>query len=248
MGYLLVVGARPGSLGMWVRNIAAERGWDVFTAGISGEDIKLDVESHAQVYELFENDSLPQWHSIVCTAGVNYEGSIKAQDIRGKLDRSFAANATGPLHLLHVWAEWWLYHLDETMMITGTINEGSEPVTMPEFPLHFVGISSNSAHIARSQSLAYCASKAALSMGIRCAARDLANTWLNVWGVEPGWLSGTPMSKEVNQRFEYGIPRHRIPGDRTVDPSALAHMIVRNINNWYSSLNGCMLRLDGGEQ
>jgi len=244
---MLVVGARKGSLGHWVKAIALERGWDAYSAGVSGEeDFKLDVANHADVYAMFgpEDNGLPEWHSVVCTAGVNYEGSVQDQSIRGKLDQSFLINATGPLHLLHVWAEWWLYHLDETFMLTDE-NTGQQ---IPAFPLHFVGVSSNSAHVARSQSLAYCASKAALSMGIRCAARDLASTWLNVWGVEPGWLSGTPMSKEVNQRFGMGVPRHRIPGDRTVDPSALAHMIVRNINNWYSSLNGCMLRLDGGEQ
>jgi len=243
MGNMLVVGAREGSLGAYVADVARERGWTVVTAGVSGEEhLRLDVANHRQVYELFELST--PWHSVVCTAGVNHEGSIQDQAMRGKLDQSFLINATGPLHLLHVWAEWWLYHLDEGFMVTNE-NDGTQ---IPAFPLHYVAISSNSAHIARSKSLAYCASKAALSMGIRCAARDLAGTWLNVYGYEPGWLSGTPMSKEVNKRFEYGMPRHRIPGDRTVDPAALAHMIVRNVANWYSSLNGCMLRLDGGEQ
>lgn len=239
MGNLLVVGARAGSLGAYVQAIAAEQGWKVFTAGVSGEEnIPLDVASHGAVQTMFDEP----WHSVVCTAGVNVEGSITDSSIRGKLYESFAINAVGPLHLLHCWQEWWLHNLDETCMVEG---KGDQ---VPEYPMHFVAVSSNSASIARSKSLAYCASKAALSMGIRCAARELAGTWLNVWGVEPGWLSGTPMSKEVNNRFEYGVPRHRIPGDRTVDPAALAHFIVGGLRNPYSSLNGCMIRLDGGEQ
>jgi len=243
MGNLLVVGARIGSLGHYVAEVAAQNGWTVVTAGISGdEDLKLDVANHAQVHGFFSPSEVEQpWHSVVCTAGVNYEGGITDDNIRGVLDTSFLINATGPLHLLHCWTDWWMYHLDETFMVV-------DEHVAPDVPMHFVAVSSNSASIARSRSLAYCASKAALSMGIRCAARELANTWLNVWGVEPGWLSGTPMSKEVNKRFEYGMPRHRIPGDRTVDPAALAHFIVSGLRNPYSSLNGCLLRMDGGEQ
>jgi len=186
----------------------------------------------------------------VCTAGINYEGGITDTQVYGKLEESLAINAVGPLHLLHCWQEWWSYNLDETYMTTTEDDSAPTNVpdsTVPEVPMHFVAVSSNSAHIARSQSLAYCTSKAALSMGIRCAARELAGTWLNVWGLEPGWLSGTPMSKEVNARFQEGQPRHRIPGDRTVDPAALAHLIVGGMRNWYSSLNGCMIRIDGGE-
>ena len=239
MGNLLVVGARKGSLGSWVAQIAGQSGdWIVTTAGVSGEEkLELDITNYTDVEVLFNEDATP-WHSIVCTAGVNLDCSIRDEIFYGQLAESMMTNATGPLHLLHRWQDWWLNNLDGL---------GIEEET-PAVPMHFVAVSSNSAHIARSQSLAYCASKAALSMGIRCAARELAGTWLNVWGVEPGWLSGTPMSKEVNQRFEYGQPRHRIPGDRTVDPAALAHLIVGGLRNPYSSLNGCLLRIDGGEE
>lgn len=248
MKNLLVVGARAGSLGRCVADVATAQGWDVCTAGISGEEeLTLDILDHGAVHAMFSaHEDAPVWHSVVCTAGVNYEGGITDDVIRGKLDQSFLINATGPLHLLHAWADWWQYHLgtEDEHWVRGEEHEHE----VPAVPLHYVAISSNSASIARSQSLAYCASKAALSMGIRCAARELAGTWLNVWGLEPGWLSGTPMSKEVNKRFPMGTPRHRIPGDRTVDPGALAHFIVGGLRNPYSSLNGCMIRMDGGEQ
>ncbi len=243
MGNLLVIGARVGSLGHYVAEIAAKQGWSVTTAGISGdENIDFDITDYASVYALFGES--PERHSIVCTAGANIEGGITDKQLYGKLEMAMAINAVGPMHVLHAWQEWWLHNIDETYMA----GSSEVPQDAPEVPMHFVAVSSNSAHIARSQSITYCMSKAALSMGIRCAARELAGTWLNVWGVEPGWLSGTPMSKEVNARFEYGAPRHRIPGDRTVDPAALAHFIVGGLRNPYSSLNGCMLRMDGGEQ
>lgn len=243
MGNLLVVGARAESLGHCVAEVATAQGWDVTTAGVSGEeDFLLDVADQVAVHRFFPmaNEGLEPWHSVVCTAGINNEGGIGDVDIRGKLDQSLLINVTGPLYLLHCWAQRWWSNLSSDHMY----GDGA-----PEVPMHFVAVSSNSASIARSKSLAYCASKAALSMGIRCAARELASTWLNVWGVEPGWLSGTPMSKEVGVRLAgTGELMHRIPGNRTVDPAALAHFIVGGLRNPYSSLNGCMIRFDGGEQ
>lgn len=242
-GNLLVIGARIGSLGHAVLGVAEEKGWDVTSAGVSGdEDVSCDITDNAAVHKLFDNLVFDPWHSIVCTAGINVEGSIRDTEGTCKLMDSLVVNAVGPLYLLHAWQKWWLHNIDETHLALGNDN-----IEAPLVPLHFVAVSSNSAHIARSQSLAYCASKAALSMGIRCAARELSHTWLNVYGYEPGWLSGTPMSQEVQERLGFDAPRHRIPGDRTVDPAALAHLIVRNLENRYSSLNGCMLRLDGGE-
>ena len=243
MGNLLVIGARPKSLGACVADVAEDAGWAVRTAGVSGkEDIACDVTNYTDVQMLFNEDN--EWHSIVCTAAVNYYCSVRSETFYGPLEDTMMTNAVGPLHLLHCWAHRWLNALDDTYMQKDVVRG----IDVPTVPMHFVAVSSNSAHIARSRSLAYCASKAALSMGIRCAARDLADTWLNVWGVEPGWLSGTPMSEEVTARIGYGAPVHRIPGDRTVDPGALAHLIVGGLRNPYSSLNGCMLRLDGGEQ
>jgi NAD(P)-dependent dehydrogenase (short-subunit alcohol dehydrogenase family) len=238
---LLVIGAQPESLGAWIREIAAAGDWKVTTAGISGyEDIEFDITSWRQSRRFFNGEP---WHSIVCTAAINLEGPITSEELHHTIMSQMAVNAVGIMDLCHWWADWWLNNLDETFM-----NPGIEPEDVtPIYPLHFVAVSSNSSHIARRNAVGYCMSKAALSMGIRCAARDLGNTWLNVYGYEPGWLSGTPMSKAVEARLG-DKPTNRIPGNRTVDPAALAHMIVRNLNNPFSSLNGCMLRLDGGEQ
>jgi NAD(P)-dependent dehydrogenase (short-subunit alcohol dehydrogenase family) len=115
----------------------------------------------------------------------------------------------------------------------------------------FVAVSSNSAQLARSRSLAYCASKAALSMAIRCAARELAPHSVNIWGVEPGWISDTPMSEAVHARIvaeQRGLPNHRIPGGREVHRRELGRFIAEHVSHEWDWMNGCMLRLDGGDQ
>ena len=119
-------------------------------------------------------------------------------------------------------------------------------------PGHFVAISSNSAHIARSGSAPYCASKAALSMAIRAEARDLARSYdlhtVIAYTYEPGWLEGTAMSNDVASRYP-GMQPHRMLGlDAGLPPSRLAGMIAYNLRHCGRELNGCVLRVDAGEQ
>lgn len=231
---MLVVGAQPLSLGWHVTRQARHQGWHVTTAGISGEeDIpRFDITKPLHRHNVLKNGL--RFDAIVCTAGINIDGgmlgSMHTWDY--DLERMLVTNAAGPLALLRQWVD--------AMTSQGVAMYGRS----------FVAVSSNSAHVARSRSAGYCASKAALSMGLRCAARELADTGLNVWGVEPGWLKGTPMSKQVHDRMEGNpVPLHRIPGDRTIRPEWLAEFIINNINPVSRSpLNGCMMRLDGGEQ
>jgi NAD(P)-dependent dehydrogenase (short-subunit alcohol dehydrogenase family) len=113
----------------------------------------------------------------------------------------------------------------------------------------FVAVSSNSAHVARSESAGYCASKAALSMAVRCAARRYAplNTF-RIWGYEPGLILDSPMTEAVRMSVRPDVPLHRIPGNHTLRRGDLAQRIVDDIASGDRWLNGCMLRLDGGEQ
>jgi NAD(P)-dependent dehydrogenase (short-subunit alcohol dehydrogenase family) len=239
MRRLLVVGAQPTSLGAWVATSATMLSfgvpWDVTTAGIGDEMLRLDVTwSDEQLYPFLE-----EWgpfHAVVCTAGLNPPGGSIA-DVPGPagLMEAMAVNYLGHMNLLYNWLRYW--------------HEGSELDSAP--PLSWVSISSNSAHIARTKSMAYCASKAALSMAIRVAGREVAGGPFSVYGYEPGWLDGTPMSEakraELDDRGLNPKATHRIPGGQGVDPIQLAGMIVGNLNN-DRALNGCTLRVDGGEQ
>lgn len=222
---LLVVGARPGSLGEAIAHEAENSGrWSVTTAGISNEDVPLDVLDVRGMDLLFARH---RFQSVVCTVGVNRETTIT--NLSDYLEEAMDVNVCGPMNLLQEWAR-------------PAIEQGDTQER------HFVAISSNSATIARSRSLAYCASKAALSMALRCAAREAAWTGLSIYGYEPGWIEGTPMSQEVEDRMvSASTARHRIPGSRVLDPNRLAEMIVRNLDH-HGDLNGCLIRIDGGEQ
>lgn len=116
---------------------------------------------------------------------------------------------------------------------------------------HFVGISSNSAHIARTGSGAYCASKAAFSMALRCAARDVGRMQAQpkpiIYGYEPGLLMGTPMTQETEKRFPDAPLTRMLDVPDGIDPADLARMIASNLSGW-RELNGVMLRIDNGEQ
>lgn len=112
----------------------------------------------------------------------------------------------------------------------------------------FVAISSNSAHIPRRGSMPYCASKAALSMALRVAARELANKNVAVWGYEPGLLAGTPMSEQTRRDFGTD-PLHRMPGVswEGLPVGDLAQQIVQDISTFSVAHNGLMIPFDGGE-
>lgn len=113
----------------------------------------------------------------------------------------------------------------------------------------FVAISSNSAHIARTSSRAYCASKAALSMGIRVAARENAGRDALIYAWEFGLLAGTPMTEAVAARLPRGTVLTRMPGHPNGMPvQGAARLVVDTLRVGTTALNGCTLRVDGGEQ
>lgn len=232
---LLVVGARPHSLGYHVASLASAAGWMVSTAGVHEEDVPLDVVKPSPLHRLMEEE---QPHSIVCTVGINIPNSSV---LRPSFDRSFTEqmeiNCFGPIRVLREWTRFWKRQLVSTYEDQGW-----------QVPMHFAAISSNSARIARSTSAGYCASKAALSMALRCIARELAEERFSIYSYEPGWLDSTPMSQDLQREIADGAPLHRIPGERTLNPVSLAGMIVHNLSTENRWLNGCTLRLDGGEQ
>lgn len=226
---LLVVGAQVGSLGAAVKQAAQEQGWEVTTAGISGQEGHRVNLAHSPQREIEALVREMRPDHIVCTAGVNQRRRAYSGTDDWYQDH-FAVNAIGPMRLLDAWLAYG--------------PDGDVPWQ------HFVAISSNSAGIPRSDSAAYCASKAALSMALRVRARDCAghNLPVSVYGYEPGLLAGTPMTAEVRERFSG--PLTRMKGIGLADGLSvhgLAGHIVRNIGFGGPELNGVLLRLDAGE-
>jgi NAD(P)-dependent dehydrogenase (short-subunit alcohol dehydrogenase family) len=233
---LMVVGARPHSLGMHVATAGATAGWTVTTAGIGDEDVKMDVVNAGEVREAIKEE-MP--HSVVCTVGIN-TGPASVVDYAwdSYITNTIETNTIGPLRVLREWVRAW--HKSPLFEEAGW-----------QVPMHFAAISSNSDTIARSLSAGYCASKAALTMALRCVGRELAeSTPMSIYSYSPGWLDGTPMSQQVMDSFVGPVTPtlHRIPGNRILNPVSLATLIVQNLQIDRRYLNGTTIRLDGGEQ
>jgi NAD(P)-dependent dehydrogenase (short-subunit alcohol dehydrogenase family) len=231
---LMVVGALPGNLGGRVyeeakksHEWAAIRAYDV----VGGPSYYLDLLKRREVVEVLETFSPTD---IVCTVGIN-RPEDDLEDLMLSIMTHSNANVAGPMQLLAEAMDLW------------RSDRWIEEKAIPATGFNFCAVSSNSAHIARSQSAGYCSSKAALSMALRCVARREASSGVKIWGYEPGFLSGTPMSLETMETFgEDNL--HRIPGGMAIDPDDIADRIVGDLIVASRTLNGCMIRLDGGEQ
>ncbi len=213
---LLVVGARQGGLGAYVADAARRAGYVTMTAGPEGCDVKFDITNEIDIW----NAVKMVFDHVVCTAGINLPGTTK---YLWNLETQVEVNFISVAKLLDEWIHFKPLH-----------KLG-----------HFVAISSNSARIPRSQSGGYCASKAALEMYLRCAARERAKENVAIYAYSPGWIIGTPMSKAVLQRL-LEEPPHRIPSGKGIEPTDLAQMIVNNLKTG-RMLNGCIVPADGGE-
>lgn len=222
---VLVIGARHHSLGWHISAEISKLNIPVHAGGLYTEPINVDCTNYERLMEVY--DTLRPTH-VICTVGANKGGPVYEHEWWETADDLMQVNYLAPMKALTAFEE----HL------------GGMPGT-------FIAISSNSAQIPRSSSAAYCASKAALSMGIRCAARDLSRAGkpLRVWGYEPGALLGTPMTREVRHRIGPDIAMSRMltnPAGMPVE--VVARMVARDALDASEALHGCMVRLDNGEQ
>jgi NAD(P)-dependent dehydrogenase (short-subunit alcohol dehydrogenase family) len=233
---LLIVGAAQESLGAAIAKEAyqAYDYADVVTAGISGdEQIKLDVNNRAQVHERLV-ELRPD--AVVCTVGINEPAGVHTEHLDLRMFDAFRVNCLGPLAVLQEF-------------VGSPVRP--ERITATK---KFVAISSNSAHIPRRVSMAYCASKAALSMALRVAARELAEKGIQVWGYEPGLLAGTPMTEKVAEHFGQGTEpgqfrMHRMSGvpPQGIPVFDLAAQICFDLANFSPARNGVMVPFDADE-
>jgi NAD(P)-dependent dehydrogenase (short-subunit alcohol dehydrogenase family) len=232
---VLIVGAKPESLGDAIRHAVMQADGTPITAGINDEDHVLSVTDPEYKIQGLLLEQRPD--HVVVTAGINLEPQESGGMAMSYRDH-FLVNCTGPMRILEAWR---------------LLRRQALPMEMCG---HYVAISSNSAHIARSGSAPYCASKAALSMAVRSEARDLARSYefhrLAAYTYEPGWLEGTPMSDEVADRLAeanaLGAPHRMLGLEAGVSTLRLARLIVHNLLYGGRELNGCSIRIDAGEQ
>lgn len=226
---ILVVGARPGSLGAAVVQEAIDQCYEVLGAGISGEDLSLDVRADPLGEVAAKLVAAGPTH-IVCTVGMNRPVDDALADPHDLYREHFETNVVGPMRLLTAWQQ-----------VLG------EEKTHRRH--HYVAISSNSARLPRSNSAPYCASKAALSMALRVKAREGAGSGLTVYGYEPGLLAGTPMTASTLAQFGSGVPLTRMRDPRLskgVPLANLASLILHNLEMG-PEMNGLLIPLDADE-
>lgn len=233
---VLVIGARTGSLGGAICDEVRAEGGVASTAGISGEEYDLDLH-FTPLLRVRNVLRAARPDHVVCTAGINTPESDQGNDPRDWYRWHFEANVIGPMRLLHEFAAW----------VTEDMDGGNRLIPLR----HFVAISSNSATIPRTNSAAYCASKAALSQALRVKAREAlgGDHGYLVYGYEPGLLTGTPMTRRTQKDFP-GVPLHRMRGEvlaEGVPTEALAAYIVAGLRVPGAALNGATIRYDGGE-
>lgn len=234
---VMVVGAKPSSLGDAVMVMAQAHGYEVMSIGMTGESLNVDLvlTPHERLVEILQG---VQPRHIVCTAGINVPQPDGVLDLQDWYQQHFDANVIGPMRLLDAWVD--------AMQVDYLQNLSLDQMC------HYVGISSNSARIPRSRSAAYCASKAALSMALRVQARQAVggNGGYIVYGYEPGLLAGTPMTAKTLEDFA-DVPLHRMRGDQVrdgINPRELAQLIVGNLMQPGVALNGTLVQYDAGEQ
>lgn len=226
---LAVFGAREGSLGHEVAGMAEGLGAAeaVRTYGISGdEDVIANVnsigyatnEEVAWSYDLFRFKPT----DVFVTVGVNSPATFEdGRNWHKKMWESFETNVMGILNVLQ------------------------ECTVIPSVQ-SFSAVSSNSAHIARRGSSPYCVSKAALSMGLKVAARERVVPL--IYGYEFGLIEGTPMTQASAEQFP-GVPLTRMVGaENGLSVREVARVVIGNLVSPTHALNGVMLRLDAGEQ
>lgn len=230
---VLVVGAAEGSLGEAIVNEMRKGPWEfgrITTAGIGGEEVKLNL---LHVYRVGQELDKLRPDIVVCTAGINKPADIGSARLRVGLMDSLAHNVLGPMMIL------------QEFVVSALRPSRADMVK------RFVAISSNSARIPRRGSMPYCASKAALSMALRVAARELAEAQkgVAVWGYEPGLLAGTPMTEQTRRDYGTTEPLHRMPGVglEGIPVADLAQQIVQDISTFSVAHNGLMIPFDAGE-
>lgn len=220
---VLVIGARSESLGEAVyERCLTIPGWSAETAGVSGDEA-MYCDAVREPFTIMQAIEDTRATDVVCTVGINEPAGIDDPGYARVMMESFSVNVVGPLNVLRAC------------------------LRMPTITTFSV-ISSNSAQIARRKSGPYCASKAALSMALRVAAREVAGEGgPYIYVYEPGLLHGTPMTEASAK--EFSGPLCRIPGSpEGLWTSDVADIIVRNIACPVGALHGSVQRIDGGEQ
>lgn len=193
---------------------------------------ELDVGSWESVYHYinYEPDG-EGFDRVVYSAGVNYLDWIGDISLTEMIE-IYRVNVLGFINLLNMLK-----------------------MVHPETPVNVVAIASDAATRPLRTSIAYCSSKAALTMAIRCAARELAPMGWRVNGVAPGVTEGTPMTEYLDRRIPelrgwstaaaHDYEQGQCPMGRRATVQEVARVVL-DVLNGPEYLNGEIVTINGG--
>jgi 3-oxoacyl-[acyl-carrier protein] reductase len=225
---LVIGGTSPKGIGAAIAK-AAEPMYDVDTP----EPVEMDVTSDAQILDYLATHG-PYSH-VVYSAGIASLQWIDDlipvdQGERPEMMDVYNVNVLGFLRVL-----WGLSKTQSGGRILAIV---SDAATTP-----------------MRGSIAYCTSKAALSMAVRCAAREMGPTW-SVNGLSPSAVEGTRMSDwidtevpvfrgwEPEQARQYELSS--IPKGRRVTPTEVADVALSTLTG-PDFMTGSIITLTGGK-
>ena len=189
----------------------------------------LDVGNRKAVEGWFANWG--PYDQVVYSVGINYLEWI------GKLDTTEIDNLTDANYLGFLWV------LDVMVKF------------QHEHPARIVVVGSDAAERPMRTSIAYCASKAALHMAVRVAARELGPKGWRINAVAPGMTDHTGMQEYVDARvmevrgwtqeqmLAYEEQQAVVPG--RIQPIEVAHTIYDTLMG-PDHLNGSIIFINGG--
>lgn len=226
----LIIGGHTGGIG---DAVAAEIGnppdWEIVPEIFKPTVDEVDVRDPKSI-ELYIAENGP-FDKIVYSAGVSYLQWIKNVS-QGYLDRTFDVNVFGAILIAR-------FHV----------------VAFPERKVRYAVVVSDASHTPMRGSIAYCMSKAALEMGVKVMARELAPLW-TVVAVSPGVVEDTGMTNKLAEdipKFRGWTPEQAREYEdkssvlgRRITKEEVAETVVFALNG-PEALNGSTLTINGGK-
>lgn len=227
---LWVIGGTSG-IGAATVEIAGEMDRNIMVSGENQCDVReeLDIQN-AWDYFLKTVDHESNDVEVVYCAGINRLDMFGAIDPTDMSD-VFDVNVMGFIRVLDV-------------MARSSING-----------LRMVAVSSDAATRPMRGSVNYCASKAALDMAVKCAAREMGPRGWRVNAVSPGMTAPTGMSDYIDERVpelrgwsreraaDYELRQAVIP--RRATPYEVGTLIMQTLEA-PDYLNGSVITINGG--
>jgi NADP-dependent 3-hydroxy acid dehydrogenase YdfG len=212
--------------------IGAGRKWSIgaaIVAALKENSFDVVAPTHAEVDVMYCNDFMEQHDDariLVLSHGTTSMASFEMQT-RDDIKRVIDTNITGTI----LAAQWF---------VRNTIAYTSERKSI------FIIGSLGGSRVFTNSSV-YCASKAAVAHLGRCMAWELSAKGFDVYVIEPGNVSGTPMSQcVVDGMIKPELFAIHSTREAIIKPEEVASVVLGIITNNMTWLSGEPIRLTGG--